>query len=109
MTSQTKPQHTPGPWVLDSMGYICWQRMDTFTRSEGGIAKLMRPSNEADGRLIAAAPDMLEALQYLIQDRPGTESFDKWWEIRVQAARAAIAKAVGTNRDQATGNGQNPA
>lgn len=39
--------------------------------------------------------ELVEALKYLIQDQPGTGQFDRWWEVRVQAARAAIAKATG--------------
>jgi len=48
----------------------------------------MRGNPDADARLIAAAPDLLEALQGVLRvaDR-ATDEFD--------AARAAIAKATG--------------
>jgi hypothetical protein len=93
-------KHTPGPWT--------WQEGDgnempkliagdkevcnfgddtTYYPSKG------EPPNDADARLIAAAPELLEALRHIEgvaladepRDLPGI----------VQTARAAIAKATG--------------
>lgn len=42
-----------------------------------------------------AAPKLLEALEYLVQSKPGTKDFEKWWDTREAGARAAIAAAKG--------------
>ena len=82
-------KHTPGPWrvvedrVPSSLEVYagktaiaeCWRRADVETEI-------------ANARLIAAAPDLLEALEFVIRGVPDT------WE-GVQKARAAIAKATG--------------
>lgn len=84
------PNHTPGPWRY-------WRQRrpgseDTCTfrniRGEEILRAVTVTITEADARLIAAAPDMLAALQAVIAvaDR-ATDEFDR--------ARAAIAKATG--------------
>lgn len=92
-TPDAMSKHTPGPWsvfykskydewhvsVPLSTGSMKWALFDDGIRSE---------NPEADARLIAAAPDLLEALRGVLRvaDR-ATDEFD--------AARAAIAKATG--------------
>ena len=53
----TKPKHTPGPW-------IAWKYPDvkswTVASKESVASKI---KTEQDARLIAAAPEMLEALE----------------------------------------------
>ena len=105
-----KQQHTPGPWVIEtvptSVG-ICHKigpfpprRPDDVTpRSACLYADYPSVHNPADNelyanaRLIAAAPDLLKALELLVDNpyRDGTESDDRLRLI----ARAAIAKATG--------------
>jgi|SRR5579862_2958349 len=84
--------HTPGPWyfhrgVILPCGNTYVENGETYSRRAGGeaIAELIR--NPANGRLIAAAPALLEALLGVVRvaDR-ATDEFD--------AARAAIAQAV---------------
>lgn len=96
-------QHTPGPWRLcrDSMHF------DTLTTVEGGAVGAKKPfgvqmivqvggdSNiieaEANARLIAAAPRLLELLIELVDmegPQPGTSAWGN-------KARATIAKATG--------------
>lgn len=72
-----KTQFTPGPWHVNSP-YIEDQH--------GTIAKVMRPEDNA--ALIAAAPDLFEALEEVIRisDRKHA-AWDK--------AKAALAKAKG--------------
>lgn len=41
--------------------------------------------------------ELIEVIQYLIQNQPGTEQFDRWWPARVTAARAVLAKAGGAS------------
>ncbi|HZX80492.1 MAG TPA: hypothetical protein VFE72_06035 [Lysobacter sp.] len=92
--------HTPGPWAVcetpaneywrvgETIGYAvpCGQR----------ICDVALINREANARLIAAAPDLLEALQkalpLLARD---AHAPDLEWDIAESAAFAAIAKATG--------------
>ena len=100
----TNTTHTPGPWRVS--GY----RLAVFAKLNGikvVIADCNRTlgysESEANARLLAAAPDLLEALK---QCRLALEPYDDvkprdWKTDREklafahQAARAAIAKATG--------------
>lgn len=88
--------HTPSPWHLDpsEMDHVI---DDDYHVVGGGSAEdafqfagFMRTE---DARLIAAAPDLLEALDALmsLESRGRLMPVGKEWD----AARAAIAKAVG--------------
>lgn len=50
---------------------------------------------EANGRLIAAAPDLLEALQELLKSPAGDYDTTDGYENACKKAEAAIAKATG--------------
>lgn len=86
--------HTPGPWFADAsfVGSAAIDRFFVACNSKdlpGG-----RDEAEANARLIAAAPALLEALQQLLEhgeftDYPNTRQWNA-----VQAARAAIAAAT---------------
>lgn len=97
MTSKHTP--TPGPWIAvgpwvehprDTIADIC-----TCNPANFGQSQLTRSDEEqcANARLIAAAPDMLEALRQLYEATPDNEggALGK----ACVAARAAIAKAEG--------------
>jgi hypothetical protein len=63
-----EPQHTPGPWK--AYGVMVKDTPDTL----GGMARIEMPqgefafcTNHADAALIAAVPDLLEALKLLTQ------------------------------------------
>lgn len=87
--------HTPGPWTLKR----------TIVRAESGepIALVhMQPEGFAkvlgNGRLIAAAPKLLESLEEMedmfarrMNDEPGPDDAAQRWD----RARAAIAQAKG--------------
>ena len=89
--------HTPGPWCVEHLP----DDGPSIHTDEAGIArriagvdmggwrKTSRKEAEANARLIAAAPELLEALRDLLSLHPGTEN--KW----TQQAQAAIAKAEG--------------
>jgi hypothetical protein len=96
--------HTPGPW--EANGYHIRQRV-TGTRSIAEVAytgphhtpaheypKSCRLVDEANARLIAAAPDLLEALEAImgsdVFEWNGSAAF--WLQDKV---KAAIAKAKG--------------
>lgn len=100
-------KHTPGPWEtcywLDDEFSVA-QDSPAFTRvcvMSYVVKKGNAPNEEMDAnaRLIAAAPELLEALQSLIAVEP-TASGCKAFELMVTGkdmdrARAAIAKATG--------------
>lgn len=117
---------TKGPWVtvqkyaddisvVDSQGFriVTAERtailMDWHEKGmehwgdEGGSKNLSGPEQFSNASLIAAAPDLLEALQEVIS---GFESLiDAQWEPmeehdkeRINKARSAIAKALGETK-----------
>lgn len=83
-------KHTPGPWLLDmadGTGWIC------TNGGRSGFEPLAHLSDvsDADARLIAAAPELLEALRAVVAAHTGWEGqFPSY----VAAAVAAIAKAT---------------
>jgi hypothetical protein len=87
----TRPAHTPGPWYLNSRGWVVQSTGDIVTRLECSNNK------EADARLIAAAPELLDALERI------STAYDETLRHPIAApllqaiygARAAIAKAKG--------------
>jgi len=95
MTNQSK--HTPGPWHLKILIGDTFVAADESPENGGDIicnppescAKSSLAYWKANAHLIAAAPELLEALQYAV-DNPEfkSESFDA-------LARTAIAKARG--------------
>lgn len=102
-------KHTPGPWRVggsdgwsastDDIGQSCYQGIqDDF----GDVVALAvafdadpfsQPDTRANARLIAAAPDLLNALQLYIAHAPEPEC--AIWRDVQNRARAAIAKATG--------------
>jgi len=97
-------EHTPGPWkVTTNLDY--WVEPVNFEGGEGefkGIAlcgDIHWPNSnekqfewEANARLIAAAPDMLEALKAALCDAEGG---DVPTQATIDAMNAAITKAEG--------------
>lgn len=111
-------KHTPGPWEVERLEAS--NRLAVTARRSHTVAIMSRnvhideTVHEANARLIAAAPDLLDALRhvYLVTDSPGSltdeeiSALDAWcgldpnstWGELVDAvrdrARAAIAKAT---------------
>ena len=93
-------QHTPGPWVMDDaqpgdlFRHVLHGNGDSF----GYICRISTNGNanaDADARLIAAAPELLEALQRLSAQ---CERLRMAWQLESDAertARVVIAKAIG--------------
>lgn len=86
-------KHTPGPWEVDGVVTVNGEKVSAavyFVPANDDPAETDRICRVAyrDAHLIAAAPDMLAALQGVVRvaDRK-TDEFD--------AARAAIARAIG--------------
>lgn len=89
-------KHTPGPWEVGSTIESDTQAIIHDGDSVLAILTTI-PPNPANARLIAAAPDLLEALRKMA-DMVEAEVLGPEWvwahEI-IEEARAAIAKATG--------------
>jgi hypothetical protein len=80
--------HTPGPWSVEpetATGHLF-----VFTARGGILVQTDRRNREHDARLIAAAPDLLAALEALLAHRECPTASPE-----AAAARAAIAEARG--------------
>ena len=87
--------HTPGPWtamVTDTMGDTpaLW---DIVQRSSGGTVAEIQSHNCDDARLIAAAPQMLRALQRLTRPDDGRGPADDDLAYALDVIRAATGEA----------------
>jgi hypothetical protein len=111
------PQHTPGPWKAE--GYNVRQSGQNGTRIIADVCytgphhtppheypKSCRLVDEANARLIASAPELLNALQYQLDlmewiETADTESpfYEQTMTLRLNTGRdymeSAIAKATG--------------
>lgn len=100
----TNTTHTPGPWMVHETGFYTNPFKITARGKHGAVANI--PHSEitttarqsANARLIAAAPELLAALEGM------DEELSLWGEdtletmnltARSEAIRAAIAKAKG--------------
>ena len=85
-------KHTPGPWVWKHHGHD-----DDWVRTDKGEAIVQvghnQPEKEANGRLMAAAPEMLQILQVVADDAENARSYD-FTEIAKKAA-ALLARLEG--------------
>jgi hypothetical protein len=99
-----KARYTPGPWKIGGKSAI-------YSADERLLAFSIYHNREANLRLIAAAPDLLEALKsfpmLMVPTNNGRElSFQDWraWIRSVEewreSALAALAKAEGFNPDE---------
>lgn len=84
-------KHTPGPWRAKENGFYRVAVVDrdgNYLTYKAGTDRMPDPEREANANLIAAAPELLDALEVVvaIADRD-TEEFN--------TARAIIAKAKG--------------
>jgi hypothetical protein len=82
-------QHTPGPWEV---GYCTWNDDGNVCYELKGIKR----ASALDARLIAAAPDLLEALEFIAkQSMSMYGSYAYMIEKLQDTARNAISKATG--------------
>ena len=96
-------KHTPGPWEADFETYPImvrsqsetWPLVDELGNEEGraGVFIANTGDNKANARLIAAAPDLLEALKDMLDNHE--DACTGYGEGAADKARAAIAKATG--------------
>lgn len=89
--------HTPGPWTLHPTALHPAVRSvgtpDAGARRICTVGSMNgNPVDKANARLIAAAPELLEALQAIADTDPIDAALDPQRAVRV--ARAAVAKAT---------------
>jgi len=93
--SKEATKHTPGPWVVDPavrQGFTVYAPKEGFivgTQDEEGRYGAIE--SEANARLIAAAPDLLDALLMVLDDPNALDGRPRTYEY----VHAAIAKATG--------------
>lgn len=87
MIDETK--HTPAPWYIDeTFGLIMWQDKEVAAIHAG-----RNGDAAANAQLIAAAPELLEALY--VAEAELEQSIAAGSEIVLRCVRDAIAKATG--------------
>ena len=102
MTRMNNPKHTPGPWYAERHGgvsadvggvrrQVAAATGDAIMHGDPAIS--LGSIQAANARLIAAAPELLEALLRVLMWAP--RSTEAACEQDYAAARAAIAKARG--------------
>lgn len=84
-----KAKHTPGPWTVRSTCIYTADEHEDWVASCGNGQVARQQINKANARLIAAAPELLEALQFVM-----TASGEQL-STAFEQAQAAIAKATG--------------
>lgn len=98
MTTKTKTKHTAGPWTYR-------ETADTFKighpvfgvgpKIDGAVWFVAENVDEADARLIAAAPELLKTLEYILDiAHENSKGIDGYEQI-IEWAQKAIAKAEG--------------
>ena len=96
---------TQGPWVVHKLPYATGFTYAVGLEATGPhhtLARVLQPTDgshsaEANARLIAAAPDLLAALQEIDASEAayeGNEEDDERCRNALAAARAALAKAT---------------
>jgi hypothetical protein len=96
MNTETKAKHTPGPWEIEGDTDIYSQEGELLASAYGffDAARNLKdtPETQANARLIATAPELLQALKLLRDELAG-----RWLDDLdcFKQAEAAIAKAEG--------------
>lgn len=95
-------KHTPGPWRIDPAFCSDIQTEDGKYEIASTSPYVLDGGNapeewEANARLIAAAPELLECLMWYVKEDDCAEGMEgnEFWEDGLNRARAAIAKAIG--------------
>jgi hypothetical protein len=96
----TDATHTPGPWFDGGDGYI-WDGDPALGGAEI-VASTGGPNESGNARRIVRAvnvhDDMLAALEAMLTKHDDRDGASDLWPKEAAQARAALAKARGTNR-----------
>jgi len=95
-------KHTPAPWRVEGHrsgvphGHIISHGINSHGDGPEGYVCDTWNSSDADARLIAAAPDLLEALKWIAHHYANQDMNHRDFRVEAaQRAEAAIAKAEG--------------
>ena len=95
------PAQTLGPWTIEEYGDDETPNLVIHKDRESRICFMATPGShgdpaiiEANARLICAAPDLLNALRGLVARATAPATADEDWEVEIQIAVRAIAKAT---------------
>lgn len=83
-------QHTPSPWTVSGKQVKSIDHGKWHTVATANNPKFTDEANASNARLIAAAPELLAALEGLLNALPSATTHPA-----IKAARAVIAKAKG--------------
>jgi len=86
-------QHTPGPWYVDCQNESAAIGYRAIVDGDGYTVCNPSPMGQANARLIAAAPDLLAALEVVREYMD--HAADQFSYEDIVQIRAAIAKAKG--------------
>lgn len=86
-------QHTPGPWTFSDTAIWALDDCEFHAIADCPVNHTCRDAETmwANARLIASAPDLLEALKRIVTNYDG----GNYAAIDMPQARAAIARATG--------------
>ena len=86
--NKMKTDHTPGPWKCDLVSLKIWAN-DGNTEISRTSSDVSISEEEANARVISSAPDMLDALQAIV------DAFGDQDSLLIDQCKAALAKAKG--------------
>lgn len=91
----TERKWTPGPWVYDEESQGEWGTNYSIQQYDNRLIDVAEMvGTKEDAHLIAAAPELYEALEAFTDDSDCHDEAE-WFEARLRDARAALAKARG--------------
>lgn len=93
-TKQTS-KHTAGEWVCVELGDFIDTQYGIFQKKNTKNALLARVSSEANARLIASAPELLEQCQRLLNVVESDKRLKAIYHNVVRQSRETIKKAKG--------------
>jgi len=104
MTTETKPAHTPGPWIPDDMGDDGCQ----IIGDNAAICSMHRWEcapfeQDANARLIASAPELLEALEAarpVVRNAANEPDASPWQRETRQAILCQLETAIANARGE---------
>ena len=85
-------KHTPGPWRAENSCVICPDDSIVACCVRGSVDRKNQAEDWATARLIAAAPELLAALKYMLEVCPAINNQGEEAHCK---ARSAIDKATG--------------
>lgn len=89
-SNDAKVQHTPGPWAHSALAGD--HEFAVYAEATGRDIALVRDFDEANARLIAAAPELLAACNRMLDASASTDASE--WAEAVEQMEAAIARAT---------------